>query len=111
MKAIIPKTNKYRKRYYHFISYIKNILLDNNVDIIEKGECKGLVYSVILDGKEICFDYSDNHPLQSTVWVNKGIPYFKFHWHKELHKNYKNLFSFTGLTFHDWNNYRKIKKE
>lgn len=111
MKAIIPERNVFKPKYYQYIKYIENILRYNDVKIIKKGDVTGVTFNIILNDIKICFDYSDYHAIRNKEALKSGMPYFKFHWHSEEHKEFKNMYSWTGLSFYNWNRFYQFKKE
>lgn len=97
------------QRYYdiHF-KYIENIFKYLDYDI-EYYLAKDDELTIILNNKKILFDYWDSD--ECRYLDRKDIDYiFKFHYNYS--KKYENkVFSFTPISFYDWNNYFELERK
>jgi hypothetical protein len=104
MKAILPAAGPKQSYYEAYVWYVRNILLDEGISIDYKGQAKFNYFEMVLDGKLKFIDYSNFH----NTYKFSGKDYYKFQWNKDKHKN---AFSFTKLSFFDWDQYRKLKEQ
>ena len=106
-------------RYYHVhYMYIKNLLTADgacieDVNPIDFFEYRMLTsFEVIINRHRILFDYNDHLKLSvpdKQVGIYKCV--FKFHYNKELHSDFKNIFPFSPVNFNSWKQYELMSNE
>lgn len=117
MKIVLPENGPKPSYYAAYVGYIRKLLEYNGVSYTLHGTVNvGEVVSptatkflMRMDDKRIIIDYSDNLDYMPS-W-NEFDGYFKFHYCSEKHKHIKNARPFTPISFYDWNQYEKLKKE
>jgi hypothetical protein len=104
---------EYHRYYPIHIQYVLNMFKYMNLDI-EMVDPRTfpirsqVAFDIFIDSKLIRFDFSDFENLNESQ-VNLCDVYFKFHY-KNSHKKYKNVFPFTPVNFHNWEEYYKLDK-
>ena len=104
MKIKFPK--KERQRYYRFhYTFLLNIFKEAGCDI---EFCPSTVldttrFTINIDGKKACVDFSDHAELYKDH--KKYKYYFKYHYAKELHEKYSNIYPLSPISFLTWERY------
>ena len=63
-----------------------------------------------IDDKLVLFDFSDHTSLTYTLdQCSNYTAIFKFHYNELLHKDIKNMYTFSPVNFHNWDFYNDIK--
>jgi len=101
-------------RYYHIhIEYILNMLIHANAEI-ELVDPRSFairsqtIFDCTIDKKIVRFDFSDFEKLKDENVLGCDV-YFKFHY-ADSHERYNNVFPFTPVNFHNWEEFNKLTK-
>jgi hypothetical protein len=123
MKVKFPKRDKtwvstdgnvqYHRYYNIHIEYILNILRYTNADIelVDFREFtirSQTIFDCIIDKKLVRFDFSDFEKLEDKNILGCDV-YFKFHY-ADSHEKYNNVFPFTPVNFHNWEEFNELTK-
>jgi len=105
---ILPTSGPKPLYYSTFVGFLKGILNHLSIPFQLSGEASNCYFVAKLDKKEMVFNFSDFY---ETPDVDKFEHYFKFHYSKQEHEKYKNVYSFSPVSFYDWKEYSKLKSE
>jgi hypothetical protein len=100
-------------RYYHIhIECVLNLFKRVNADIALVDPRtfpirSHVVFDCYIDNKLIRFDFSDFEKLKEEDILGCDL-YFKFHY-KDSHKKYPNVFPFTPVNFHNWEEFYQLR--
>jgi hypothetical protein len=100
-------------RYYHIhIEYVLNLFKHTNADI-ELVDPRSfpirshVIFDCSINDKLVRFDFSDFEVLKEEHLKSCDV-YFKFHY-KDSHKAYHNVYPFTPVNFHNWEEFYELK--
>ena len=92
--------------YSTFVGYFKEILRYLSIPFQLKGVAEHCYFVTKFDDKEVVFNFSDFYEIPK---VNEYKHYFKFHYSKEEHSKYENVYPFAPVSFYDWGKYKALK--
>lgn len=109
MNVLFPENNLGKIKYYNVhYNYLLNILKENHeVKFYEAptlGEC---CFVINIKASHVLIDFSDHQSVSKHL--NKYPVCFKFHYSK-VHKIFKNVYPFTPVSFHDWTDYKRGRR-
>lgn len=94
--------------YRTFVGYFKGILDYLSIPFQLDGTAEYCYFVAKFDDKEVVFDFSDFY---DTPAVDRYKHYFKFHYSKEEHSKYENVYPFAPTSFYDWKKYDIFKSK
>jgi len=110
----ISNDGKEYHRYYPIhIQYVLNIFkyMNLNIEMVDPRSFpirSQIIFDTLINNKLVRFDFSDFEKLNESE-VNSCDLYFKFHY-ENSHKKYTNVFPFTPVNFHNWEEYYNLDK-
>jgi len=109
MKVILPKDGPKKAYYEAYVGYVLSILKENDIHPLFDGSAVFNLFKMKIDNRPIIIDFSDFYNINLKYYSSEE-PYFKFHYCKEKHQNFKNIHSFTGISFYDWVEFFKLRE-
>lgn len=121
MKLVMPKNDGLVKPWYYdvYYGYIRRwadfvgatITLVSSGDKVWCGGRERHVFSVLLDGQQILFDFSNHKPFQADP-DKYSAPYFKFHYSYDYpeHAKHPNVFPMTPQMMFDWHDFAILRE-
>lgn len=107
-KIFFPRKEYQRYYKYHYTFFLKLFEYAGlNIEFCPSTEIDAVRFTVNIDGKEVLIDFSDH--LQLLPEVEKYGYCFKSHYDYYTCHCYGNIFPFTPITFHNWDNYYNFK--
>jgi len=106
-KIKFPKNENqhYYKLHYQFLL---NILKDAGIKVglCSNTELDQVRFVINIDNEDVLIDFSDHTALYPDHQKYKHI--FKFHYTKELHEKYSNIYPLSPISFYDWGQYFEL---
>ena len=96
----------YASHYRFFFKLLKFLNLD--IELYNPEPRTDNSFIIRIKRKHILIDYSDH--LMLAAEVNNFDGYFKYHYSKECHSSFKNVYPLTPISFHEWNDYFGLEK-
>jgi hypothetical protein len=99
-------------RYYHIhIEYVLNLFkyIKADIELVDPKTFpirSHVIFDCYIDNKLVRFDFSDFEQLNEDNILGCDL-YFKFHY-KDSHDMYPNVFPFTPVNFHNWEEFYEL---
>ena len=97
----------YRLHYQFLLNVFKDAGIE--VEMCPNTELDQVRFTINIDGKYILIDFSDHTALYLDHSKFKHI--FKFHYEKELHEKYPNIYPLSPISFYNWSRYFDLWKD
>jgi len=117
IEVLFPSNPKNKIKYYdvHY-KYLLNILLEvsknnlNNmtVETKELSQLEGNCFEMYINNVQVVIDFFDH--LSVYKKLKEVSVCFKYHYSREHHRKYGNLFPLGPISFHNWDNYGQLHK-
>jgi len=108
-KISLPANGPKPGYYDAYVGYLRKILDYQGIEYSLEGRAIYNSFIMKIDGKDIVFDFSDYHKFQRDP--SQYQTYFKFHYNKQKHGSFKNVYSFTPISFYTWDEFYRIQDE
>ena len=107
-KIIFPRDEGQHYYRYHYTFFLKLFQYAGiDIEYSPSTELDRVRFTINVDGKEVLIDFSDHLQLLPEVRNYKYC--FKSHYDHYTCSTFENVYPFTPVSFHDWNQYYTIK--
>ena len=113
MQVQLP--NLKTRRYYRMhITYIMNLLKNGGADVHETDTVSTLVndtkFEATINGHPVLFDFADHGDRSLAIDItNNYKAVFKMHYHPDYHRELRNFYPFSPISWYDWNLYQQLQ--
>jgi hypothetical protein len=109
VKIILPESGPKPSYYSSYVGYVKKILEYNNIPYSLEGNAVFNSFIMKVDDIDTVVDFSNYHKYRKDCDKYKAC--FKFQYSKKEHGHIKNMYSFTKISFYDWNKFYVLRNE
>jgi hypothetical protein len=110
-KILFPTYSKNIRYYDIHYRYLLNIfqVLNWDIEFIWTPDLKENSFEIIIDDLPILIDFNDH--LEVSKWIKRYPICFKYHYSKEHHSQYKNMYPIGPVSFYDWQAYSMLREK